>query len=187
MKLTPELVKDCWKFFETRHGTRHVNKYDLSMALLVKWMGIKSLSRFFDKYAFILGRKIYVPFEVGSEDNRSLVSQVMICCHEHQHRIQAVKAGQKKFAVNYVTSSAKRAKYEIDAYSVSMEVYYLLTGRMLLIKPIIDSLRDSYLLSENDLLHVRSSLSFTARLIEKGGVIRQASKDLIDWMKEYGG
>jgi len=181
MKLSRDKVIDCWNFFERRYGTRHVNKRTWLMSLMAKKMGIRQLDDFFNSYSNILGDVIYIPFRLGSWD-RSYHSQLVICAHEHQHKIQADRMGWLKFAWKYATDTVFRTNMEIEGYTVGMEVYHLLTRQ---IPDVPDVNWSDYMVKDRDAVFARTNFRIIREMIKRGGITRQASKDFREWMQTY--
>lgn len=129
MQLTPELTRQLWAYMCDVFGTRVVRKQDAWMMRLAA--RVLPTPGFLDSYVTTMWNTIYVPFEVGDDGQFtgsdgvghvwSLVAQVAVCAHEHQHVCQQRRDGWR-YGWRYATSTAARAAYETEAYRTTLEM-----------------------------------------------------------------
>jgi hypothetical protein len=184
MHLTPLLVKGLWQHMQRVYGTKLIDKRNaIEMVMLSKAldkMGVINQADFLERYTTVLHKRIYAPFEPGVETPRhNLLAQVKICAHEHQHVEQLNR--ELGFMARYLLSPAERARYEVEAYTTSMELQWFLTGELADIDAIVNSLR-SYALRDGDLAVARVSLVMAARAVSSGGVSTPAARMAIRWL-----
>ena len=89
-------------------------------------LGIADKDTFLRSCAITIGDSAYLPFRIGAA-SPSYASQIATVAHECQHRAQA---GHLDWPPQYLTNKSKRAEYETQAYAVTQEVLYRLTGSM---------------------------------------------------------
>ena len=93
------------------------------VAELLDLLGILDKQAFLNHYTTTLGTKIYVPHSIGSNlPGWDLWGQIIICVHEHVHVVQDRKAGGLAYEWAYVTNTAARTQYEVEAYRTRMEI-----------------------------------------------------------------
>lgn len=126
MTLTPEVVQRLWRYMQWAYNTTVVNKSSAAeMVLLSKVLPTKG---FLDQYVTTIGRRIYVPFEIGvANEDWSLTAQAAVCAHEHQHVVQLDRDGFK-YLWSYALSTAARASYETEAYRTTLEMKWYIDG-----------------------------------------------------------
>lgn len=190
IKITPELVRGFWSHFERLYHTRTVPKADATemkaVASALKLMGILDADAFMTKFVTTLWRRIYVPFTVGEIGSSwSLWDQIVVCVHEHQHVEQLQRDGWFKFTTQYLTSSAKRAMYEAEAYRSDMEMWFWRTGELLSPHSLAGSLV-SYNCKVGDIRTVEIALEMSSITVKKGGVINRASQRAIEYLETQG-
>ena len=128
--LTPEIVQGLWTHMGREFGFEVITKATSEEMQLagraLEAMGIQSAETFLNEYTTTIGRKIYIPFEIGvsREDGRySLLSQVLVCGHEATHVCQFLRPTGGQFVVEYLLDPSRRASYEVEAMRTDMEVY----------------------------------------------------------------
>lgn len=192
--LTPELVRGLWTHMAQTFGSVLVDKLRApEMKMIAEFlgkMGVLDTTEFLENFATTLGNRIYIPFEIGvpRADNRyGLRSQVILCCHENYHVVQAKREGLPIFAAKYLANSANRAAYEAEAFVCNLEMRYFLDGGVLknpqqLCHDTAELLR-FYACKPVDIAVTEKSLTIAAQIVQSGGVLRQTSRAAIDWLE----
>lgn len=76
---------------------------------------------FMDDFVTTLGRRIYLPFVIGTEEEGwSFRAQMLLAVHEHQHVAQWRKQ-PVRFLAQYARSTRKRALFEAEAFLAEFE------------------------------------------------------------------
>jgi hypothetical protein len=184
-ELTPELVKDFWRYMSEEYGTKIVTKKDSSfMSAVGSFLGLMKIQdkeKFMNKYTTTIGKTIYVSFEIGgTTDKNILANQISTCVHEHQHVVQYKKSGFD-FMLEYLFQHDQRAKLEAAAYSTNMEIYYWYTGKMLDTAKLATKLSD-YGCDKADIVVADTIMRTNAMVIKRGGIIHESSKKAIAWL-----
>jgi hypothetical protein len=185
MNITSNLVIELWEYMEEAYGSRRVNKSNAPememVANFLDGLNILDKNAFLEDFTTTIARTIYIPFEVGvAEPGRSLLSQIGTCIHEHQHVVQFIRDGVT-FMADYVTYTAKRAAYEVDAYRCNLEMYYLLTKTI----PDTDAVAEQlhhYGCTELDIQVSAKALGMIARTIKMGGLTSEAGITAARWL-----
>lgn len=184
--VTPGIVRRLWAHMELVFGSNIARKDAPEMQLIAQMldnMGIMDTQDFLNRFTTTLGKTIYIPFNIGTESpGYNLASQMRICVHEHQHVHQFLQAGPK-FSLDYLTDSAHRAAYEVDAFKCNLEINYWLTGELLDVSALARTLVH-YACSESDIRVATKALSMVSRTIEQGGVTSDAGKVAVKWLNE---
>lgn len=188
--LTPSLVRDFWSHMTGRFKASVVNKNSsLEMRAIATFLSlIKVANReaFLRSFATTVGRKIYVPFDIGTPiDGWSLWGQVTVCVHECHHVHQYDKLGAVMFNWQYLMSTARRALIEAEAYRCNMEIYWARTGQILSPATLAAQLK-SYAVTDADVAVVERILSSSAVTIQQGGIASPASKEALVWLRQQG-
>ena len=182
-------VRDLWAYMTKRYGTRVIKKSNARMMRLVAralaLMGVMDAESFMRRFTTTIGKRIYVPFEIGVEKKSwDLFDQMVICVHEHQHVEQANKEGFLRFARRYLFSKAARAGYEAEAYRCNMELCFWRTGKVLDPSELAQLLR-SYGCRSADIKVAEKSLRISAETVRRGGVVNRASQRAIAWLNKH--
>jgi hypothetical protein len=177
----PEDVVEFWKVMTEHFATKVVNKADSAeMKFVADALGLMKIldkDAFLKRYTTTIGDKIYIPFTIGEpHESWSLWSQITVCVHEHQHVFQDRAAGGLSFEWNYLTSSAKRAHYEAEAYRTNMVLEWRYQGRML--NPAhLAGLLKNYGCSDVDIAVVEKMLALSIKPIKAGAI----TSDVCRW------
>jgi len=187
-ELRPEEVWAFWRHMHDHFRTKTVRKGDaLEMRLVARALealGIQQRDEFLRRYTTTIGRRIYVPFEVGvaaSEDE--LWNQLVVCVHEHQHVVQHDREGLR-FELSYLGSRAARARWEAQAYRSNLELHYWRFGSTPPVRPVVEVLRDYGCRSE-DVDVAAQTLALSAISIQKGAIINDATHVALRWLDEH--
>jgi hypothetical protein len=155
----------------------------LLIANMLEEMGVQGSDLFLRRYTTTLGKTIYTPFDVGVESpGYDFASQIRTCVHEHQHVKQFLDAGPK-FSLDYLTDSAHRAAYEVEAMKCNMEIHFWLFGKLPGINGMAWKLTD-YACTDADIGVTIKALEMIARTVEQGGVSSDAGKVAVNWLNE---
>ena len=172
-KPTSEDVKEFWNYMCRHYGTTwkyKPNAWEASVAAyFLDLMKIIDKKTFMERYAFILGSTIYLPFKPGEvHEIFSFEHQISACIHEHTHWDDACDLGKFKWNYRYVTSSEQRAIMEARGYRTNMEVYHWYTGKMLDPVEVANTLKN-YACSKNDINLAVEFLTRSIKTIQQGG------------------
>jgi len=186
---TPELVRGLWRHMTRTYGTRVVDKdkaWEMRLvAAVLARMGIVDRREFMRRYTTTIGKRIYVPFDIGNSDARyDLWGQITVCVHEHQHVEQLLRDGWLKFMGRYLLSSAARATYEAEALRSNLELTFWRFGRIPDLGRLARKLSD-YACSDADIAMVERMLELSAETVRRGGVVNRASQKAIAWLERH--
>ena len=188
---TSQDVKDLWLYMTSHYGTTTINKTTSSeaqaIAKLLDLLGITDEASFKTKFVTTIGTKIYLPFEIGDENDPNgwtLWSQVEICAHEHQHVVQANTMGLVQFAEYYLLSKAGRSICEAEAYTVSVGMFAWHYGVM----PDLDvyaEYMDSYGVDAADINYVDKHLRLASPALLQGAMPPEAGIVAQRWLSAH--
>lgn len=191
---TSEDVRACWEHFSKKYGTKLIDKHNARLmkfiALFLSMGGMKK-EDFLNRYVTTIGKKIYVPFEIGvpGEDGRwSLWSQMLVCVHEHCH-VDQYKASDTKsafdFSRQYLLKKRRRTRFEVEAYTTGLELFFWRFGQRRDHKPILETLR-AYRVGDLDLEVADKALEMNNKMVSKGAVMTKATAEFVRWMESRG-
>ena len=179
INLQPTEVVNLWNALAEKFQLRLIDKRDsqemLFLGEVLEQLGVMDQQAFLERYATTIGRSVYLPFELGDPESRSLLSQAMTICHEAQHGHQHSTKGRSRWAIKYVADPAFRGAEEAEALTTGCEVYFLLTGKVLDPRPQAEKLIH-YALGEDDIDTVAKRLNSTFKTVKAGGIITDAGK-----------
>ncbi len=186
VEVTPEILFALNAHLSAQFRTRLIDKDDaVEMQMVSQFLddlGVMDSEVFLDRFTTTIGRTIYLSFDLGEGEN--LLSQARTLAHENQHARQFVRDGGMKFSFYYLADSAKRAAYEAEAYTTTMEAHWLLTGELLDPVALADNLV-YYAVTNADVATVEKRLSLVAKTIEAGGIITEAGKSVKVFLNQY--
>lgn len=187
--ITPEIVIDFWRYFNRIYDSKVVDKKStLEMFLISKMLRLMGVNPkdFLEKYTTTLGRKIYIPFKLGSPNQvPNLIAQVIICVHEHQHIEQLDRDGRVAFYGGYAANPTMRALYEAEAYRCNMEMNLRLSGEIKEgFKELAAKLKN-YLCRPSDIQMAERILESNEITIRHGGLTTDASIKALEWFEKY--
>lgn len=185
--LTPEHVKAFWAFMQAKYSTTVISKAQATeMRFIAEALGTMKIvdkDAFLTRFTTTIGTAIYTPFEVGVESaGHSLLSQVVVCAHEHQHVVQLRTHGVT-FLMNYLLNSTSRSAYEAEAYRVSMTMLYYLRGDAGDPGAYAEVLK-SYGTTAEDQAFVREYLRLSVPTIRAKGVPDEAAQVALGWLRQ---
>lgn len=183
---TSKDVKDFWQFMQKKYGTTVVQKKDAAemkfVAEMLDLMGILDKQAFLAHYTTTLGTKIYVPHPIGSDlPGWDLWSQIIICVHEHVHVDQDNKAGGLAYEWAYVTNTAARTQYEVEAYRTRMEIDWRYRHIVGTPKAIAATLKN-YACTPTDIKVAEKALALAVPAIKAGALTTDVSKVAAEWL-----
>lgn len=127
---------------------------------------------------------IYVPWDPGETDGGfSLSKQVGVLAHEAQHAIRANK--DPKWLAQYLTSFTSRCEEERKAFQTSLEMHWLLYGRLPTLRGLTAN-ADRYFLRPKDKEVLIAGLSAVIRPIEEGDRSTPIGKWAAQWFRDKG-
>ena len=142
-------------------------------------LGVMNLRCFMENYTTTLGDRIYVPFEIGG-DEKSLVTQLAICTHEHQHVCQWRK-DKTGFIIRYLADRAQRALYEAEAMLSSLETYAMF-GETRDARKLADKLKH-YNCNKDDREVAYKAIALGLQSMKAGGVTTKAGRIGVRWLE----
>lgn len=130
------------------------------------YIGVVDAREWLNTYSITIGDHVYLSFKVGDK-KCPLISQLLTIIHELTH------VGQWRrdplFLVRYLTNTAHRTAYEIEAIEDAMSAYWVVTGRPLDINDAVKSL-EAYRIKKADLKSARIMLTIKQAQIAKANV-----------------
>lgn len=184
---TPDQARAFFRHLLDAFGATVVDKRSAlemqAVGGLLGQLGIVDRAAFLGHFATTVGRRIYVPFDVGvPSEGWSLWAQMMVCAHECQHVVQYDRLGAARFAWQYLGSTAARARLEAEAYRCQLELHFWRTGQ-LLAPHALASLLKSYGVTDADVQVAETILRLSGESVRRGAVINRASAVALDWLK----
>lgn len=179
-EITPELVKNLWKYMSNMYGSKIISKKDSSFMNVIGWalgvMGIQDKDKFMSRYTTTIGNTIYVPFEIGVEGEfHSLYSQIVICVHEHQHIQQSKVMGSMNYNVSYLLNKDERTRLEAEAYRSSLELSWYYFKNIPNTRMVAETLLN-YGLNNSHVNTCQAALDSASRSVKAGLVLNQATR-----------
>jgi hypothetical protein len=185
---TPELVQEFWDYMSGHYGSQIIKRSNAwEMKIVARFLSLiraMDVDTFMEKYATTLGRRIYIPFEIGEpNDVWDLWEQLVVCIHEHQHVHQYKREG-RTFMWKYLLRSSGRAHYEADAYRCNLEMHYWRFGRMPDTHRLASMLK-AYKCNTTDIAVTEKQFNLSIKTIEHGAIINDASRRAIKWLEHH--
>jgi hypothetical protein len=186
---TPEQVERYWRYMLAVFKASVVDKRNSfemkALAMLLGKAGILDPEKFLAHYATTIGRRIYVPFDIGVPTAEwSLWGQIVVCAHECQHIHQLDWMGPLRFAWKYVGSSAGRAHLEAEAYRCQLELHHWRTGEILPAEKIVAPLK-AYNVSDTDIEVAATIIRSASEAVRRGAITNHASHAAIEYLDAY--
>jgi hypothetical protein len=185
--LTSGEVAGLWAHMTDHFGTRVIDKSEaVEMRLaarLLDAVGIVDRKRFLAAFATTIGRRIYLPFQIGRGNEAQLWHQIVVCAHEHQHVVQRDRRGLR-FELAYVTDRTERARIQAEAYRCHLELHHWRWGTLPDPRELAESL-GSYGCDPADIDLAERMLRVWAVPIRHGAVLGEASQVAIAWLDEH--
>jgi len=94
-----------------------------------------------NEYTTTMFGKVYLCYKLGDTNHRSFPSQMAMIAHECKHAEQRDKGYAWWYRLKYLLSKKWRAKYEIEAYIITIKTYYMFTKQLLNTKLIAEGLK----------------------------------------------
>lgn len=118
-------VKSIWAHYQGRLGSKVFPKRSRVLmriaARVVARRTETTEEEFLGDFVTTIGRRIYVPFELGVEKPGWLFrDQMLLAVHEHQHVVQWLKE-PVRFLTKYARDTRKRALFEAEAFRSEFE------------------------------------------------------------------
>lgn len=182
----PGDVKDFWAHMSGLYGSKVIEKPNAlemkAAAEFLSLMGIIDKEAFLKRYTTTLGKNIYIPFPLGFVNEYwTLWAQIKICVHEHVHIYQDDHAGGLKYEWDYITSSASRTHYEIEAYRSGMELEWRYQHRMLSPRAQANTLMN-YACTAEDIKVAEKALGLSIPAIKAGGITHPVTSEAVRWL-----
>lgn len=182
----PGDVKDFWTFMSGKYGTKVVQKTGSPEMKIVgeflDLIGVLDQDAFMKNYTTTIGTVIYTPFIIGATyPNWDLFSQIRVCAHEHQHVFQYKQAGALQFTWDYVTNTARRTMYEVEAYRTGMELTWRYLRQIQSAKAIAAGLKN-YGCNAEDIKVAEKALLLAVPSIKAGGLTTEVGRVAAEWL-----
>lgn len=131
---SPDTVRGLWRHMQSEFHSSVIHKRGApemeAAASLLSAGGIPiSRDQFLDSYATTIGPRVYIPFDIGVAGRFTLLDQLYLAVHEHDHVAQSRRDGLR-YEQLYMTDSGARAAYEAEAMAAEAEVQYWLTATL---------------------------------------------------------
>lgn len=183
---TPEDVREFWKAMSAKWDTTRIDKASSTdmkaVAEVLDLLGVINQQDFMRRFTTTIGNRIYTPFEPGTPTSAwSLWEQIKVGVHEHEHIRQDRAAGGLEFEWDYLTSSAKRAHYEAEAYRTAMVLDWRYQGRMPDPKALAELLKN-YGCSSTDITVVEQMLRLSVPSIKAGAMASDVCRWAVAWL-----
>lgn len=189
---TPETVRAFWSYMQQEYGSKVIPKATSAemkaVATFLDLVKIQDYDTFMKVFTTTIGRRIYIPFEIGVPGDYDLWGQIRVCVHEHQHVEQGDRDGWVTFGSRYVTSSSFRAGYEAEAFGSDMEMEYWRWGdsfdlnQFAQARPLV---LKSYGCSDDDIDQARATLTIRAGIVAQGIVANRSTQRAVDWLGNH--
>ncbi|MCJ7759715.1 hypothetical protein MUP59_01035 [Candidatus Bathyarchaeota archaeon] len=184
--ITPQLVKDFWSYMQGVFGSCVEQKNEaavMKMAVaLLSVLKIQNKDQFMKDFVTTLYNTIYIPFEIGiNDDHWDLWDQICVCVHEHQHIVQGERDCWVTFVSRYLTSTSFRAGYEAEAYGCNLEMEFWRTGKIIDTGARVFSLKN-YGCKDDDIEMAKRILDVRAEVVRQGVVENKSSITAIKWL-----
>lgn len=152
---------------------------------------VPSADEFLNNFATTVGTLIYLPNGWSPDD------QIEVLAHEFQHVKQftdshgfdtkglGLPGGLAMWGL-YITSDEARARYEVEAYRVGLEVHYYRTGQIPTLDQLAAPLRNSYAISPEQAAFAQDLLETATTSVTAGLVSTDVGRVTIDWLKANG-
>jgi len=188
------LGDDVIRLWDFMTGKYDVKVYDkrtsglMSLAgKILQRLSIMSYEQFMNGYVTTIGNRIYIPFKLGDDEGRwSYWDQIVLCAHEFQH-VRQFNGSVVSFVWNYVRNPEKRALYECQAFRGNFEMEYFKWKELPYTSTMVKNKLRYYGCSEKILNNATHYIDSCIPTIELGGVVNQASKDVINWLRANAG
>lgn len=187
---TPATVRAFVEHMLAEYGGKLTPKADAwemrAAGSLLGALGILTAKSFADDYTTTIGSTVYAPFHPGDEGTGwTRWSQIEVIAHECQHLHQKRERGLRHEA-DYLTSSARRAHIEAEAYAVNAALHHWHHGVIESWWPgwRAESLR-SYGCSAQDVEVATAHLRMIAGSVRRGVVVSHAARTAIMWLDEH--
>jgi hypothetical protein len=186
-EMNSALTKDFWNYMISFYGTtvseKNTSRFMFVIGSFLSSLGILDREIFLNEYATTIRKTIYIPFKIGDTlSKKELLNQLLLCVHEHQHVVQYERFG-KQYSIGYVLNHKKRARFETEAYSTSIEIYYWFFEEILDTQRLATML-ESYDCDKEDIANSKRILDSNADLIKKGKVVSESGKTAIGWLNK---
>lgn len=131
---SPQAVRGVWRHLQSYYHSTVIHKSNApEMQALAATLSLANIpisrDQFLNEYATTIGPRIYVPFDVGTPGRFTLLDQLYLAVHEHEHVHQSQRDGFR-YEQLYVTDSGARAAYEAEAMAAEAELSYWLNGTL---------------------------------------------------------
>lgn len=182
MEFNGDAIIAFWKHMSHKFGSSHCTKGDSEFCKMIAWcadkMGIMDSDDFMKKYSSTIGKKIYTPWKIGS-DEKPLWYQIVIIVHEHVHVYQ--DDTDDFFQIKYLASDAHRAVFEAEAYRTELELCWWRYGALPSIRKVAEKVKP-YSVSDDDVDVVEQYLKSSSVSICKGALLGPVIRHALVWL-----
>jgi len=132
---TPEEVRALWQHLSEHYHSAFIThpspRERRTLKRVLTRIGVRHLEAFLQSFTVTLGRRIYLPFEVGVPQKRwTLWRQIVAAACAHQCIAQMDAQCAVEYFRRYTASPIQRAQITAQAYTCELELTYWRTGRL---------------------------------------------------------
>jgi len=183
-------VQDLWAHMTTKYKSVVVQKSDSEFMQIVAQfldrMQISDRDMFMSSYTTTIGNRIYVPFDIGVEnDIWSLWDQIVVCAHEHHHIEQEQRVGMALFSWQYLSDADSRARFEAEAYICQAELDFWRFGELSYAPEDMAEKLRGYGCNDDQVNIAADVMRLLGKTVLAGGVVNQSSRDVIVWLEQF--
>lgn len=180
------LVASFWLYMTKQFGTKVVHKPSAWEMRIAAWVlkrrGVMDPRQFLARYVTTIGKRIYVPFEVGtSQGGWDLWHQMIVCVHEHQHVVQYQREGRWRFFTKYLLRKPSRGLYEADALTGNLEMHHWRYGRLPDAEALAAGLHH-YDIEPEDVAMAQRVIWLSGVTVSRGGTVTKAFAVAKKWL-----
>jgi hypothetical protein len=154
-------------------------------ARVVRFLGVDRSGDFLHYCASTIGRRIYLPFEVGTPaDGFDLWGQIVAATHACQRVVQYDALGGLRLAIAYLGSAERRVRLDAEAYRTTLELLFWRTGHVATARTVALAIR-SFGATEEDVDLADATIDRYGDRVEQGAVATHAGRFAVDWLDEH--
>lgn len=180
-------VKSYVDFLKYIYGFKVKDKSKSTLMKICAWFlnlfGFMSKEKFMEGFTVTIGNTIYIPFEVGNFNTMPYKAQLAIFPHELKHVFQYREEGWK-YCFRYLSARKWTAKYEMEAYAVTMDFRYNMFGQVMPVFWLANKMK-AYSCNEQIAAAANVQQVTQKALEENDGPVFSITITCIDWLKSH--
>ncbi len=187
---TPDLVRDFVGDITAHFGATVVDKRTAVemhfAARVLRGLGVVCCDHFLHHFASTLGRRIYLPFEVGTPaDGFALWGQVVAITHACQRVAQYDTLGiVRSVLARLGTARGLHTRRDEEAYRTVLELQFWRLGRLATARELAFAVK-SLGATEADVDCADAAIDRYEDRVELGAVATHAGRFAVDWLDEH--